>query len=370
MGVWLSFDEKSISVNKDKGWVDNSKLFPGVVTEALWEMVVDSGLAKDDSVECVGSDDAELGDSDGKGSIAEDVDEDCSVCDFTDDCVVEVTTVGWRDDVVSNEIKEDDTDVESSNADVVSSDVLEVTSDDSVVVSDEPKVTSDELVVTTKASKGTSDELVVTSDDSVLTTDELVVASNGSVVTSNTPLTVVATISSIVVVTGVVSTDVIEVIEDKVVCVVSIVDTELLDEGSPAVVDIAGVVGSRELVSSVTAAVVAVVVSFVRLRACRAPPKSPELDVVAGGELVTAKSFENSASSQLVGFKPRLRISTTEDMLPKPLKKYCKKLKPIKKYLKQIPILIIYYILSVNPLPASFHWKSICPWIHVRFRTT
>ena len=371
-------------------------------------MVVDSGFAKGDSVECVGSDDAELGDSDGKGSIAEDVDEDCSVCDFTDDCVVEVTTVGWRDDVVSNEIKEDDTDVESSNADVVSSDVLEVTSDDSVVVSDEPKVTSDELVVTTKASVETSDELVVTSDDSVLTTDELVVASNGSVVTSNTPLTVVATISSIVVVTGVVSTDVIEVIEDKVVCVVSIVDTELLDEGSPAVVDIAGVVGSRELVSSVTAAfvavvvsfvrlracrapskspeldvvaggelvssvtaaVVAVVVSFVRLKACRAPPKSPELDVVAGGELVTAKSFENSASSQLVGFKPRLRISTTEDMLPKPLKKYCKKLKPIKKYLKQIPILIIYYILSVNPLPASFHWKSICPWIHVRFRTT
>ena len=309
-------------------------------------------------MECAGSEDTEL------GSIAEDVDEDCSVCDSTDDCVVEVASVGWRDEV-SNEITEEDTDVVTSNADVVtsnadelevrsnadvvSSDELEVrsnelvvTSDDSVVVSDEPKVTSDKLVVTSKASVVaskasvvTSDELVVVSNKLVVTTDDLVVTSDVSVVTiddsvltPDKPFAVVTSISSIVVVNGVVSKDVNEVIEDKVECVVSEVESEVLDDESPAVVDIEEVVDSRELVSSVTAAVVAVVVSFVRLRACGAPLKSPELGELEGGELVDAISFENSASSQLVGFKPRLRISTTEDILPNPLKKYCKKLRP------------------------------------------
>ena len=309
-------------------------------------------------MECAGSEDTEL------GSIAEDVDEDCSVCDSIDDCAVEVASVGWRDEV-SNEITEDDTDVVTSNADVVtsnadelevrsnadvvSSDELEVrsnelvvTSDDSVVVSDEPKVTSDKLVVTSKASVVaskasvvTSDELVVVSNKLVVTTDDLVVTSDVSVVTiddsvltPDKPFAVVTSISSIVVVNGVVSKDVNEVIEDKVECVVSEVESEVLDDESPAVVDIEEVVDSRELVSSVTAAVVAVVVSFVRLRACGAPLKSPELGELEGGELVDAISFENSASSQLVGFKPRLRISTTEDILPNPLKKYCKKLRP------------------------------------------
>ena len=332
-----------------------------MVTKALW---VDSGFAEVDSVECAGSKDTEL------GSIAEDVDEDCSVCDSTDDCVVEVGSVGWRDEV-SNEITEEDTDVVTSNADVVTSNAdvvtsnadvvtsnadvvrsdelevrsneLVVTSDDSVVVSDEPKVTSDKLVVTSKASVVTSkasvvtsdelevvsDKLVVTTDDLVVTSDVSVVTIDDSVLTPDKPVAVVTSISSIVVVNGVVSKDVNEVIEDKVVCVVSEVESEVLDDESPAVVDIEEVVDSRELVSSVTAAVVAVVVSFVRLRACGAPLKSPELGVLVGGELVDAKSFENSASSQLVGFKPRLRISTTEDILPNPLKKYCKKLRPI-----------------------------------------